>query len=411
MSAIKKTAKSASKVSSRSHLEEQTPRLRFPGFEGAWKHRTMGVECSFFSGGTPNSTDAELYNGTIPFIRSAEIDATETALYLSEKGLTCSSSKLVEVGDLLLAMYGANSGDVAISKINGAINQAILCIRSATLKTAFIKFYLERDKAKITSKYLQGGQGNLSAEIIKELTFPFPQNNEQNKIISFIVTIEKRITAQRRLVELLKKHKRGVRSDIFEGKLRVPCQGKKLWQKWEVVKIGDIFDERSERGGSADELLSVTINFGVKRQSDTEKKDSSSEDKANYKRVAVGDIVYNTMRMWQGASGVSPWAGIVSPAYTVIYPKKHQNTTFWAYAFKHRRLVQTFQKFSQGLTSDTWNLKFPQLADIKVKIPSLEEQNAIVEFLLKLDSQVTAAEKKLEKLTKMKSGFLQQLFV
>ena len=116
MSAIKKTAKSASKVSSRSHLEGQTPRLRFPGFEGAWKHRTMSVECSFFSGGTPNSTDAELYNGTIPFIRSAEIDATETALYLSEKGLTCSSSKLVEVGDLLLAMYGANSGDVAISK-------------------------------------------------------------------------------------------------------------------------------------------------------------------------------------------------------------------------------------------------------------------------------------------------------
>ena len=158
-------------------------------------------------------------------------------------------------------------------------------------------------------------------------------------------------------------------------------------------------------------MLSVTINFGVKRQSDTEKKDSSSEDKANYKRDAVGDIVYNTMRMWQGASGVSPWAGIVSPAYTVIYPKKHQNTTFWAYAFKHWRLVQTFQKFSQGLTSDTWNLKFPQLADIKVKMPSLEEQNAIVEFLLELDSQVAAAENKLEKFTKMKSGFLQQLFV
>lgn len=193
--------------------------------------------------------------------------------------------------------------------------------------------------------------------------------------------------------------------------MRVPCQGKKLWQKWEVVKIGDIFDERSERGGNADELLSVTINFGVKRQSDTEKKDSSSEDKGNYKRVAAGDIVYNTMRMWQGASGVSPWAGIVSPAYTVIYPKKHQNTIFWAYAFKHWRLVQTFQKFSQGLTSDTWNLKFPQLADIKVATPSIQEQNAIVELLCRLDERTKAEERELVKLVALKSGFLQQLFV
>lgn len=189
------------------------------------------------------------------------------------------------------------------------------------------------------------------------------------------------------------------------------CQRLKHWQEWTIVKIGDIFDERSERGGRADELLSVTINSGVKRQSDTEKKDSSSEDKGNYKRVAVGDIVYNTMRMWQGASGVSPWAGIVSPAYTVIYPKKRQNTTFWAFVFKHWRLVQTFQKFSQGLTSDTWNLKFPQLADIKVSMPSLEEQNAIVEFLSRLDERTEAAERELARLVALKSGFLQQLFV
>ncbi len=193
--------------------------------------------------------------------------------------------------------------------------------------------------------------------------------------------------------------------------MRVPCLGKKHWPCWRTVKIGDIFAERSERGGSADELLSVTINFGVRRQSETEKKDSSSEDKGNYKRVAVGDIVYNTMRMWQGASGVSPWAGIVSPAYTIIYSKTKQNTTFWAFAFKHWRLVQTFQKFSQGLTSDTWNLKFPQLADIKVAMPSLEEQNAIVEFLSSLDARTDATERELARLVALKSGFLQALFV
>ena len=158
-------------------------------------------------------------------------------------------------------------------------------------------------------------------------------------------------------------------------------------------------------------MLSVTINFGVKRQSDIEKKDGSSDDKGNYKRVAVGDIVYNTMRMWQGASGVSLWAGIVSPAYTVIYPKTQQNTTFWAFAFKHWRLIQTFQKFSQGLTPDTWNLKFSQLANIKISMPSLEEQNIIVEFFSRLNERTGIAERELTRLITLKSGFLQQLFV
>ncbi|MBP5510276.1 MAG: restriction endonuclease subunit S [Kiritimatiellae bacterium] len=108
---------------------------------------------------------------------------------------------------------------------------------------------------------------------------------------------------------------------------------------------------------------------------------------------------------------MSPWSGIVSPAYTVIYPKARQNTTFWAFAFKHWRLVQTFQKFSQGLTSDIWNLKFPQLADIKVAMPSLEKQNAIVEFLFRLDVRTNAAERELARLMTLKSGFLQRLFV
>ena len=387
------------------------PRLRFPGFEGAWEFISLGKKCTCFSGGTPDSTNKELYGGTIPFIRSAEIDEADTQLFLTDEGLEQSSAKEVEVRDLLLAMYGANSGEVAISKINGAINQAILCIRSNSLDTHFLKYFLERDKERIINRYLQGGQGNLSAEIIKELRFPFPALIAQHKISHFLELVDDRIVAQRKLVELLKKHKRGLHSAIFGQKCRVVNADGKPWPAWRQVRIGDIFQERSERGGTADELLSVTINNGVKRQADTDKKDSSSEDKSNYKKVLPGDIVYNTMRMWQGASGVSPWAGIVSPAYTVIYPHGRQNTIFWAYAFKYWRLIQEFQKFSQGLTSDTWNLKYPQLSDIRVYEPSMDEQEAIVDILSMLDERVSAAEQELNKMRNLKSGLLQQLFV
>ena len=77
-----------------------------------------------------------------------------------------------------------------------------------------------------------------------------------------------------------------------------------------LYRIGDIYAERSERGAADMELLSVTMNGGVMQRSEIEGKDNSSEDKSNYKVVRKGDMVYNSMRMWQGANGVSSYDGI-----------------------------------------------------------------------------------------------------
>ena len=179
------------------------------------------------------------------------------------------------------------------------------------------------------------------------------------------------------------------------------------------MKLGSIFKERSERAHGDEELLAVTISSGVQRRTEIDLKDNSSEDKSNYKCVRVGDIAYNTMRMWQGASGAAMFDGIVSPAYTVITPiyPNETNITFWAYYFKYTPLVQTFQKFSQGLTSDTWNLKFPQLSEIKVVNPPLEDQTAIADILLSLDCRIEAEEKMTETLHRQRASLYAQLFI
>ena len=302
----------------------------------------------------------------------------------------------------------------------GAVSTLYICfgLRDQSPVSDFVKWYFDSSKWHREAGLICA-EGARNHGLLNVPTVGFfntmhhipADKNEQEKIAAFLSRVDRRLTAQQRLVELLKKHKRGLHSAIFGQKCRVVNADGKPWSAWRQVRIGDIFQERSERGGTADELLSVTINNGVKRQADTDKKDSSSEDKSNYKKVLPGDIVYNTMRMWQGASGVSPWAGIVSPAYTVIYPRGQQNTTFWAYAFKYWRLIQEFQKFSQGLTSDTWNLKYPQLSDIRVYEPSMGEQEAIVDILSMLDERVSAAEQELNKMRNLKSGLLQQLFV
>ena len=177
-----------------------------------------------------------------------------------------------------------------------------------------------------------------------------------------------------------------------------------------LYRIGDIYAERSERGAADMELLSVTMNGGVMQRSEIEGKDNSSEDKSNYKVVCKGDMVYNSMRMWQGANGVSPYDGIVSPAYTVLTAKLPICNEYFAALFKNYKLINEFRKNSQGMTSDTWNLKYPQIKTIKVYLPRVTEQEKVASLLVTLDKRIAAQATLVEQLKKYKRGLLRTVF-
>jgi len=180
-------------------------------------------------------------------------------------------------------------------------------------------------------------------------------------------------------------------------------------EPYKQCRIGDIYAERSQRGASNMELLSVTINDGVKPRSEIEGKDNSSEDKSNYKIVRKGDMVYNSMRMWQGANGISPCDGIVSPAYTVLMPTQEINNGYFAALFKSANMINEFRKNSQGMTSDTWNLKYPQIETIKIQIPSVSEQDKVSELFGVLDARIVAQAQLVESLKKYKRGVVRTL--
>ena len=180
--------------------------------------------------------------------------------------------------------------------------------------------------------------------------------------------------------------------------------------EWKTVNIKDIFDERSEKGFSNLELLSVTLNDGVVKRSEIESKDNSNDNKSNYKHVLPEDIVYNSMRMWQGASGVSSYEGIVSPAYTILIPK-NVYSKFFGYYFKTHEMIYQFKKYSQGLTSDTWNLKYPLISDIKLKIPCIEEQKEITQLFETIDLKIETIIDNIEEMTIFKKGLLQQMVI
>uniref|UniRef100_UPI003AF58C90 restriction endonuclease subunit S n=1 Tax=Thiolapillus sp. TaxID=2017437 RepID=UPI003AF58C90 len=195
---------------------ETTPRLRFPEFReaGAWEVKRLGEVCDSFSGGTPTTTKKQYYGGSIPFIRSAEIADEITELFLTDEGVKASSAKIVSKGDVLVALYGANSGDVALSKISGAINQAILCLR-LSVSNEFIYHYLTHKKGLIIATYIQGGQGNLSGEIVCSISIGFPDNEEQQKIAHCLSSLDEVIGLESHKLDALKNLKKGLMQQLF----------------------------------------------------------------------------------------------------------------------------------------------------------------------------------------------------
>ena len=172
--------------------------------------------CTFYSGGTPDSKNKNFYTGNIPFIRSGEIHNETTELYITSEAIKNSSAKMVYKGSVLYALYGATSGDVSISKINGAINQAILCINgNNSINNCFLAIYLAFYRNIIINTYLQGGQGNLSADIIKNLIINLPSVEEQTEIVQYINSIDKKLYTENEKLKNLNFFKKYLLQQMF----------------------------------------------------------------------------------------------------------------------------------------------------------------------------------------------------
>lgn len=402
-------------VSSSNGLEKY-PKLRFPGFGEPWEiQRLSDFADRVTRKNSKNQSD-------LPLTISSKDGLVDQVSYFNK---TVASKDMSGYYLLLNGEYAYNKSYSvgydfgSIKRLDrypmGALSTLYICFALKKHNSDFIKAYFDslkwyREIYMISAEGARNhGLLNVPTDEFFETKHYLPQNlNEQRKIADFIIALERRIDAQQSLVDNLKKYKRGLLSQLISGK-----RGFRQKQDWNLVKLGDIFMERNERANGGEELLAVTINAGVQKRSEIDLKDNSSDDKSNYKRVKIGDIAYNTMRMWQGASGASSYDGIVSPAYTVITPIHPQqiNILFWAQYFKYEPLVKTFQKFSQGLTSDTWNLKFPQFSEIKVLCPSYDEQNLIATLLVSFDLRIKSEEEKLEQLNRMRSSLNAQLFI
>lgn len=264
----------------------------------------------------------------------------------------------------------------------------------------FLNYWLNHSVAQQIIKRIATravGQANINpTEFKKYCPVPLPPLNEQHHIVEVLRTWDEAIQKMEHLILA----KKTIKRQHMEQLLR-PCCDDGVGH-WLEVHLGELFNERVQRATDEERLLSVTASRGIINRDELEKRDTSSEDKSNYKLILPGDIGYNTMRMWQGVSGLSSLRGIVSPAYTVCIPKPDLlDGEFAAYLFKLPRMIFQFWRYSQGLVDDTLSLKFPNFSHITIHLPDTTTQHNIVTILKARDTE-------LEKLYRLKSRYYRQ---
>lgn len=272
----------------------------------------------------------------------------------------------------------------------------------------FIYYLLSNfDFKKFSDKTGVPGVNRNDLHTVKVNVPPLP---EQKKISQILSTWDQAISVTEKLLENSQQQKKALMQQLLMGKKRLLDEnGKRFSDSWKTNKLGQLFKERVEMGRDDLPLLSITADDGVVYQEETGRKNTSNEDKSKYRRICVNDIGYNTMRMWQGRSSLSDKDGIVSPAYTIIIPSEKIVPRFAVYLFKLPKLVHVFYRHSQGLVSDTWNLKFSHFKEISWSFPCVKEQQIIAEVLFTADQEIETLQKKLDCLKQEKKALMQQL--
>ena len=385
------------------------PALRFPEFTGEWERHKLSEVCSFYSGGTPSSSKKEYYNGNIPFIRSGELHKDYTELFITEAGLSNSAAKLVETGDLLLALYGATSGDIAISKIKGAINQAILCIRTKQNKK-FIESVWNKHVERLLQTYLQGGQGNLSADIVKNIPFYFANSNEQDKLAKFISLLDERIATQNKIIE---KYESLIQAIIYKEKMDGISKG-----TWQRIALCKVLQERNEKNVNGRTICSVSVSQGVVNQVEYLGRSFAAKQTSHYNIVKYGDIVYTKSPTGNFPYGIIKRSNIredvaVSPLYGVYIPASDSIGVFLHFYFMQpSNAFNYLHPLIQKGAKNTINITNGRFLENSVLLPiSKSEANTIAGILKTIQAKIEIEKNLLQLYTKEKEYLLRQMFI
>lgn len=367
---------------------------------------TLGRIAKITSGGTPERSNAAYWNGNIPWVKTAQIQNCTIAdndidEWITQAGLEQSSARMIPKGTILMAMYGQGKtrGQVAILGIDATINQACAAI---LLKTGVDRDYVFQqlryryDSIRALSN--TGSQENLNAELIREVAFPLPSQNEQQRVAEVLGTWDTAIEKTEQLIAA-KSH---LLSHLREHHLTKPKQSK-------LIKVKSATRESTARNGrrlGRDAIMAVTKQVGLRPM----REETIAAAIERYKVVRPQAFAYNPMRLNIGSIAISSFDDdvLVSPDYVVFecdekellpgYLNHLRRTRLWASHFE-----------AAGSGGVRIRIYYDDLGAFAFPLPPLAEQARVLVALDTAVEEIETLERYLAALQKQKRGLMQKL--
>lgn len=388
-----------------------------------WERKALGELSNTTSGGTPSRKRKDYYDGSIPWVKSGELNddyIENTSEYISQLGLKNSSAKLFAPGTLLIALYGATVGKTSILRIFAATNQAVCGITpSAELDTEYLRYHLVFLRPKLLGHRYGGAQPNISQRIIRNLEVDYPSLPEQKSIASILSTVQQAIDAQKRIIETTRELKKALMQQLFTEGLRNEPQKQSeigpIPKSWKVVPLIDVAEKpqygltaSAQKSGHV-KLLRITdiTNEGINWK--TVPYCSVPKKKIDNLRLKSDDIVIARIGATTGKSYIikDPPAAVFASYLIRIQVRKKVRPGFLMQFFQSRTYWRQIDANKNSSLKKGVNSSI--LSKLLLPLPALTEQERISETLAAPDRKIEIASAKRQELQELFRTLLQDL--
>ena len=415
---------------------QNIPKLRFPGFDGAWETKSVYELASKLNVGFVGTCEPFYTNSSegILLVRTGNLKGVNIVLdeekYVSKEFHNKNKKSQIFPGDLLLARHGGNGEICMVPKEFPAAN----CLNIVILKTnslldsvffqlAYSSYSVQKQISSVTAG---STQGVINTKEIGKLNIIFPSLPEQQKIASFLSAVDEKIQQLSRKKELLEQYKKGVMQQLFSGKLRFKDENGNEYPEWEEKKLGDIgiFQTSSiDKLSKENELEVYLVNYmNVYRHEEINNNTikhfqvvTAKENQIRSCDLRKGDILFTPSSETPTDIGHSVviFEDIENAVYSYhlmrFRPKLKMDILYSHYFCNIPEVLNQLSKLATGSTRFTISVK--SFSSIEVKLPCFNEQQKIANFLSSIDAKIENTKGELEKVQLFKKGLLQQLFV
>ena len=392
--------------------------LRFLEFTKVWKSTKIGEIADIVGGGTPRTEVEEYWDGEIKWFTPSEIGKTkyifDSKRHITDKGLKNSSAKLLPKDTILLSSR-ATVGEISIALTECSTNQGFQSlITKNNVDNDFIYYLI----STIKNEFLRRSSGSTFLEIskneIKRIPINIPELSEQNKISNLFSAIDNKIEMLEKKHQYYQDFKKYLMQRIFssqDDKLRFD-NSSKIQKEIQLSDVISIINKRNKNDENIP-VLSISNKFGFISQTEQfEDREVASSDKKNYKIVNKGEFAYNPARINVGsiAQLKNYEKGIISPMYIVFKVDSNVlNQTYFENFLDSDYFRYEMMKRLEG--SVRMILSADSLKNIKITIPSIDEQEKLSKVFLAFDKKIKITKYQLDKTQEFKKGLLQQMFV